>query len=142
MENRRKHFLAAPDLHVFLCAYCTPQHLLLKPSTFFHESFNPSMETTSITFVDHAAMEFSAASSSGSIFSAPVPQFSGPSTPIYATALLVTSTVIVHLKNLMGCEFVQLYGLTETTGGGTFLSPADHDPARGKLRSCGAPDPR
>ena len=36
-----------------------------------------------------------------------------------------------------GCEFVQLYGMTETCGAGTFLPDADHDPAKGKLRSCG-----
>ena len=36
-----------------------------------------------------------------------------------------------------GCEFVQLYGMTETCGAGTFLSFAAHDPAKGKLRSCG-----
>ena len=41
----------------------------------------------------------------------------------------------------MGCDFLQLYGLTETTGGGTYLPPEDHDPARGKLRSCGLPAP-
>ncbi len=35
------------------------------------------------------------------------------------------------------CEFVQLYGMTETCGAGTFLSHADHDPAKGKVRSCG-----
>ena len=35
------------------------------------------------------------------------------------------------------CEFVQLYGMTETCGAGTFLPHADHDPAKGKLRSCG-----
>jgi fatty-acyl-CoA synthase len=35
------------------------------------------------------------------------------------------------------CEFVQLYGMTETCGAGTFLSCADHDPAKGKVRSCG-----
>ncbi len=34
-----------------------------------------------------------------------------------------------------------LYGLTEAAGGGTILSPEDHDPARGKLRSCGKPYP-
>ena len=36
-----------------------------------------------------------------------------------------------------GCEFVQLYGMTETCGAGTFLPIAAHDPAKGKLRSCG-----
>jgi acyl-CoA synthetase (AMP-forming)/AMP-acid ligase II len=35
------------------------------------------------------------------------------------------------------CAFVQLYGMTETCGAGAFLSFADHDPAKGKLRSCG-----
>jgi fatty-acyl-CoA synthase len=35
------------------------------------------------------------------------------------------------------CEFVQLYGMTETCGAGTFLSHADHHPAKGKVRSCG-----
>jgi acyl-CoA synthetase (AMP-forming)/AMP-acid ligase II len=39
------------------------------------------------------------------------------------------------------CEFVQLYGMTETCGAGTFLSYADHDPGKGKLRSCGVPWP-
>ena len=36
------------------------------------------------------------------------------------------------------CEFIQFYGMTETSGAGTFLTNADHDPAKGKLRSCGA----
>jgi acyl-CoA synthetase (AMP-forming)/AMP-acid ligase II len=31
--------------------------------------------------------------------------------------------------------------MTETCGAGTFLSYADHDPAKGKLRSCGVPWP-
>jgi len=35
------------------------------------------------------------------------------------------------------CDLIQLYGMTETSGAGTWLPPADHDPARGKLRSCG-----
>ncbi|MEX0839686.1 MAG: fatty acid--CoA ligase [Parvibaculum sp.] len=38
-------------------------------------------------------------------------------------------------------DFVQLYGLTETTGGATHLPPGAHDPAKGKLRSCGIPNP-
>ena len=37
----------------------------------------------------------------------------------------------------MGCEFWQVYGLTETSGIGTTLSPEFHDPEKGKLRSCG-----
>jgi long-chain acyl-CoA synthetase len=43
----------------------------------------------------------------------------------------------------MGCDFVQLYGLTETTGAITQLDAADHDPVGRPelLRSCGKPYP-
>jgi acyl-CoA synthetase (AMP-forming)/AMP-acid ligase II len=34
-------------------------------------------------------------------------------------------------------EFIQVYGMIEVCGPGTFLASADHDPGRGKLRSCG-----
>lgn len=44
-------------------------------------------------------------------------------------------------KEIMGCGFMQLYGLTETTGAGTCLSPEDHDASGAKLRSCGKPVP-
>jgi fatty-acyl-CoA synthase len=44
-------------------------------------------------------------------------------------------------ETFKGAGFVQLYGLTETTGGATSLPPDAHDPARGKLRSCGLPNP-
>ena len=37
------------------------------------------------------------------------------------------------------CDFVQVYGLTETTGGGTNLKPEDHDAARNKARSWQSP---
>ena len=39
--------------------------------------------------------------------------------------------------DVMGCDFWQVYGLTETTGLGTTMRPEDHDPKKGKLRSCG-----
>jgi len=39
--------------------------------------------------------------------------------------------------DVMGCEFWQVYGLTETSGIGTTLAPESHDPSKGKLRSCG-----
>jgi acyl-CoA synthetase (AMP-forming)/AMP-acid ligase II len=42
----------------------------------------------------------------------------------------------------LGCDFAQVYGLTETTGAITSLMPADHDPAgprAGLLRSAGRP---
>ena len=53
----------------------------------------------------------------------------------------ISDDVLLRAKRTFGCEFLQVYGLTETTGGGTLLSPEDHDPARGKLRSCGQPAP-
>ena len=37
----------------------------------------------------------------------------------------------------MNCDLYQVYGLTETTGAITIMLPEDHDPERGKLRSCG-----
>ena len=42
-----------------------------------------------------------------------------------------------------GCEFIQVYGLTETTGAITQLDGVDHDPHDRPelLRSCGKPYP-
>jgi fatty-acyl-CoA synthase len=40
-----------------------------------------------------------------------------------------------------GCDFLQFYGMTETTGAGTYLPPEAHDSTKGKLRSCGKPWP-
>ena len=48
---------------------------------------------------------------------------------------------MLKARQVFGCEFLQVYGLTETTGAGTLLPHDDHDPARGKLRSCGKPAP-
>jgi acyl-CoA synthetase (AMP-forming)/AMP-acid ligase II len=53
----------------------------------------------------------------------------------------ISEAVLLKAREIFGCEFLQVYGLTETTGGGTFLPPEDHDPARGKLRSCGKAAP-
>ena len=53
----------------------------------------------------------------------------------------IAADLLLAAKEIMGCDFMQVYGLTETTGGGTTLPPEDHDPARGKLRSCGRPSP-
>jgi acyl-CoA synthetase (AMP-forming)/AMP-acid ligase II len=54
----------------------------------------------------------------------------------------IPEAVLRDATALMGCGFMQAYGLTETTGGPiTYLPPADHDPARGKLRSCGRAAP-
>lgn len=53
----------------------------------------------------------------------------------------IAESLLLEAQALMGCKFTQVYGLTETTGGGTFLPPEAHDPAWGKLRSCGVPYP-
>jgi acyl-CoA synthetase (AMP-forming)/AMP-acid ligase II len=51
----------------------------------------------------------------------------------------ISEEVLLTAKGIFKCNFCQVYGLTETSGGGTILPPEDHDPARGKLRSCGKP---
>jgi long-chain acyl-CoA synthetase len=55
----------------------------------------------------------------------------------------ISDDVLVRGMNTFGCEFIQLYGLTETTGAITQLDGVDHDPADkpGLLRSCGKPYP-
>jgi acyl-CoA synthetase (AMP-forming)/AMP-acid ligase II len=47
----------------------------------------------------------------------------------------ITEDLLQTARDIFGCDFYQLYGLTETTGSGTFLPPTDHAGAR--LRSCG-----
>ena len=49
----------------------------------------------------------------------------------------IAESLLLEAVELFGCQFTQVYGLTETTGVGTYMLPEDHDPARGKLRSCG-----
>jgi fatty-acyl-CoA synthase len=58
---------------------------------------------------------------------------------IFYGASPIAEDLLLEAKRLFNCDFFQLYGLTETLGGATCLSAADHDPARGKLRSCGKP---
>jgi long-chain acyl-CoA synthetase len=55
----------------------------------------------------------------------------------------ITDKVLVRGMEVFGCEFIQVYGLTETTGAITQLDGADHDPVGkpGLLRSCGRPYP-
>jgi acyl-CoA synthetase (AMP-forming)/AMP-acid ligase II len=43
--------------------------------------------------------------------------------------------VLAQAKQKFGCGFIQFYGMTETTGAGTYLSPGAH--AGELLRSCG-----
>jgi acyl-CoA synthetase (AMP-forming)/AMP-acid ligase II len=54
----------------------------------------------------------------------------------------ITEKVLTGAMRAFGCDFVQVYGLTETTGAVTFLPPEDHDPDGPKkhlLRSAGRP---
>jgi acyl-CoA synthetase (AMP-forming)/AMP-acid ligase II len=54
----------------------------------------------------------------------------------------ISEEVLVRSMELMGCGFVQAYGLTETTGGIVSLAAEDHDPGGPRaslLRSAGRP---
>lgn len=54
----------------------------------------------------------------------------------------ISEEVLVRSMKVFGCGFVQVYGLTETTGAITDLQPDDHDPQGPKahlLRSAGRP---
>lgn len=53
----------------------------------------------------------------------------------------IAEDLLKAAKARFGCSFLQFYGMTESTGAGTYLPPDAHDPARGKLRSCGVPWP-
>ncbi|MGH8595834.1 MAG: AMP-binding protein, partial [Gammaproteobacteria bacterium] len=53
----------------------------------------------------------------------------------------IAEELLHKARAVFGCPFVQLYGLTETTGGGAYLPDDAHDPSRGKLRACGVPYP-
>ena len=53
----------------------------------------------------------------------------------------IAEDVLRQAQATFDADFIQLYGLTETTGGATYLPPEAHDPAKGKLRSCGIPYP-
>jgi long-chain acyl-CoA synthetase len=47
--------------------------------------------------------------------------------------------VLQEVRARTDCQLVQVYGMTENLGLSTALAAADHDPARGKLASCGRP---
>ena len=49
----------------------------------------------------------------------------------------IAEDLLVKAKARFNCVFTQFYGMTETTGAGTMLAHEAHDPALGKLRSCG-----
>src|SRR3546814_5196048 len=52
----------------------------------------------------------------------------------------IAEDVLRRARATFGCDFVQFYGMTESAGGGSYLSPAAHD-LPGKLTSCGKPWP-
>jgi len=54
----------------------------------------------------------------------------------------ISEAVLEGSINAFKCPFMQVYGLTETTGVVTVLGPEDHDLSsanKGRLRSCGKP---
>jgi long-chain acyl-CoA synthetase len=55
----------------------------------------------------------------------------------------ITDAVLHRAIQVLGCEMIQVYGLTETTGAITQLDDADHDPVERPqlLRSIGKPYP-
>lgn len=60
---------------------------------------------------------------------------------VFYGASPITEDLLKLAVDVMGAQFTQLYGLTETVGGGTYLPPEAHNPSWGKLRSCGVPYP-
>ena len=60
---------------------------------------------------------------------------------VFYGASPITEDLLRTAVEVMGARFTQLYGLTETVGAATYLPPEAHDPAWGKLRSCGVPWP-
>jgi len=69
--------------------------------------------------------------------------YSSLTTLVYG-ASPISDDVLANSIKVLGCDFFQVYGLTETTGAITFLPPEDHDldgPHRIRLRSCGVAGP-
>ncbi len=61
---------------------------------------------------------------------------------VFYGASPISEDVLVRSMAALGCDFAQVYGLTETTGAITSLMPADHDPDGPRanlLRSAGRP---
>jgi acyl-CoA synthetase (AMP-forming)/AMP-acid ligase II len=50
----------------------------------------------------------------------------------------IAESVLREARQRMGCAFAQCYGLTETTGPVTLLTPEDHAPARSGCCRAGA----
>jgi acyl-CoA synthetase (AMP-forming)/AMP-acid ligase II len=67
--------------------------------------------------------------------------FSSVREPCYGASPIAEALVEQARVTFLNARLWQAYGLTEASGGGTILPPEAHDPARGKLRSCGRPYP-
>src|SRR3546814_8472498 len=52
----------------------------------------------------------------------------------------IAEDVLRRARATFGCDFVQFYGMTESAGGRSYLSPAATD-LPGKVTSCGKPWP-
>jgi long-chain acyl-CoA synthetase len=62
---------------------------------------------------------------------------------VYGASPITNETLLAAMR-VFKCEFVQVYGMTETTGAITELTTADHDPSGSRahlLRSAGKPFP-
>jgi acyl-CoA synthetase (AMP-forming)/AMP-acid ligase II len=68
---------------------------------------------------------------------AKIPTDFGSLERIFYGASPIAEDLLIEAQHTFGCSFTQLYGMTESLGAGTYLSPEDHAPERGKLRSCG-----
>jgi acyl-CoA synthetase (AMP-forming)/AMP-acid ligase II len=61
---------------------------------------------------------------------------------IYYGGAPIAPQLLAQCMNVFQCQFVQLYGMTETNGVLCYLDPADHDLNRPHLlKSCGKPYP-
>jgi len=69
----------------------------------------------------------------------PTPALSAVRKIYYGTAP-ISETALRDARIAFRAGLVQSYGLTETAGGMTYLSPADHDQGGPRLRSCGKPN--
>ncbi|MGH9080313.1 MAG: long-chain-fatty-acid--CoA ligase [Acidimicrobiales bacterium] len=61
---------------------------------------------------------------------------------VFYGASPISEDVLVRSMGALGCDFAQVYGLTETSGAITSLMPGEHDPngpRSGLLRSAGRP---
>ncbi|MFV2116405.1 fatty acid--CoA ligase [Micromonospora sp. LOL_025] len=59
---------------------------------------------------------------------------------VYGSAPISTALLARCIEGF-GCEFAQIYGLTETGNSAVCLPPADHTPDSGKMQSAGLPYP-